>query len=65
MIHNFKSEIGKIASDPIIKACLIDLYKAEEDGKSDPSKVPSLASYGIIIDAHYNTNNTGDMTNDA
>ena len=53
MIHNFKKYLEEADLIPPIKTCLLDLYKAEEEGKADPSKTPSIALYEITIDKYY------------
>ena len=45
MIHNFKSEIKKQDIEIDIKEFLLDLYKAEERGYSDPLKKPTTTFY--------------------
>lgn len=65
MIHNFKKYIEGLDFNPAIKACLLDLYKAEEDGKSDPAKVPSLAYYEIIVDKYFDIYKAGVLQNEA
>jgi len=54
MVHNFESEIEKIECDPVIKDCLKKLYESEEQGLSEPSKIPNLTYYENIIDEYYN-----------
>jgi len=53
MVHNFESEIEKIECDPAIKDCLKKLYASEEQGLSEPSKIPNLAYYENTIDEYY------------
>lgn len=45
MIHKFLSEIEKHEIDPLIIGFLKGLYKAEENGYSDPSQKPSITYY--------------------
>jgi len=49
MIHNFKTEINKKNVDPKIREFLIDLYKSEEKGFSNPSEKPSSAIYELFL----------------
>ena len=53
MVHNFESEIEKVECDPAIKDCLKKLYESEEQGLSEPSKIPNLAYYENTIDEYY------------
>jgi hypothetical protein len=54
MIYNFKSEIARTCHDEITKQCLMELYKAEEDGKSDPNVNPNTIFYENVVDKYYN-----------
>ena len=49
MIHNFKTEIKKKHIDPTTRNFLIDLYKAEEKGFSNPNEKPSSATYELLL----------------
>ena len=49
MIHNFKTEIKKKNVDPKIREFLVDLYKSEEKGFSNPSEKPSSATYELFL----------------
>ena len=60
MVHNFESEIENIECDPAIKDCLKELYESEEQGLSEPSKIPNPTYYENIIDEYYNRANISD-----
>lgn len=56
MIHNFRSEIERLHIDPDIKGFLLELYKMEESGFSQPEFKPGEKNYETVLNKQFNGN---------
>ena len=64
MIHNFKSEIKKQDINPDVKEFLLELYKAEEKGYSDPLKKPTPTYYENALKMYFEKISLQDIGDD-